>query len=76
MGLNNDDEWTPVVVRILESSASSTERAVFLHDAGIYKCGNHANILHLLGRSLESIPLLILQEFCPVVNKLNTHTPP
>ncbi|KAF5303937.1 hypothetical protein FQA39_LY01722 [Lamprigera yunnana] len=65
-GLNGHyDCWTAVSVRILEASATSTERAVFLHDAGIYRCGTHPHILKLLGRSLESVPLLLLQELCP-----------
>ncbi|KAK4877002.1 hypothetical protein RN001_009508 [Aquatica leii] len=65
-GLNGHQEnWTPVAVRILEASATSTERTVFLHDAGIYCCGEHPHILKLLGRSLESVPSLLLQELCP-----------
>ncbi|XP_049818372.1 uncharacterized protein LOC109603335 isoform X2 [Aethina tumida] len=64
---NGEDkrQWTPVVVRILEASASSKERVIFLHDATIYRCGSHPNLLSLIGRCLDTIPLLILQEFCP-----------
>ncbi|KAB0793142.1 hypothetical protein PPYR_12762 [Photinus pyralis] len=62
---DNCDIWSPVAVRILEASATSTERAVFLHDANIYRCGKHPHILKLLGRCLESVPLLLLQELCP-----------
>lgn len=54
-------------MRILEASATNTERAVFLHDAAIYRCGSHPNILQLLGRCLESVPLLLLQELYPQV---------
>lgn len=61
---NGKEKWAPVVVRILEASASTTERSVFLNDAHIYRCGEHPNILQLLGRCLESVPLLLLQEFC------------
>ncbi|KAK5642085.1 hypothetical protein RI129_008252 [Pyrocoelia pectoralis] len=64
-GLDDGSDWNPVAVRILEASATSTERAVFLHDANIYRCGKHPHILKLLGRCLESVPLLLLQELCP-----------
>lgn len=63
---NNPYDWTPVAVRILEATASVRERAAFLHDALIYRIP-HPNILKLLGRSLESIPFLLLQELCPQV---------
>ncbi|KRT78381.1 protein kinase, partial [Oryctes borbonicus] len=59
-----DSEWTPVVVRILEASATSRERLLFLNDAAIYKCGYHPHILRILGRSLDTVPLLLLQEYC------------
>lgn len=61
---NNPYSWTPVAVRILEATATVRERAAFLHDALIYR-ESHPNILQLLGRSLESIPFLLLQELCP-----------
>lgn len=64
---NGEQKWTPVVVRILEATASKRERVVFLHDAAIYKCGAHQNILKLFGRCLDTIPLLLLQEYCPQV---------
>lgn len=57
------DAWKPVVVRILEASASSRQRILFLHDASIYRCTPHPNILLLLGRSLDTVPLLLLQEY-------------
>ncbi|KAF5304433.1 hypothetical protein FQR65_LT07963 [Abscondita terminalis] len=63
--IGHQESWTPVAVRILEATATSAERAVFLHDAAIYRCGKHPHILKLLGRSLESVPLLLLQELCP-----------
>ncbi|CAH0546280.1 unnamed protein product [Brassicogethes aeneus] len=77
---NNHQQWTPVVVRILEASASSRERVIFLHDASIYRCGTHPNLLKLIGRCLDTIPLLLLQEYCPQgdlknylrLNKLNS----
>lgn len=65
---SDDQEWTPVVVRILEASATSRERLLFLNDATIYKCGYHPNILRLLGRSLDTVPLLLLQEYSPHVS--------
>lgn len=67
-GINENDpnNWTPVAVRILEAAASVRERAAFLHDALIYR-ESHPNILRLLGRSLESVPFLLLQELCPQV---------
>lgn len=65
--IDGAQKWTPVVVRILEATASTIERVVFLHDAAIYRCGVHANILRLFGRCLDTIPLLILQEYCPQV---------
>lgn len=65
---NNPYSWTPVAVRILEATATVRERAAFLHDALIY-LDAHPNILRLLGRSLESIPFLLLQELCPQVRE-------
>ena len=65
--IEGDKKWTPVVVRILEATASSRERVVFLHDATIYRHGAHPNILTLFGRCLDTIPLLLLQEYCPYV---------
>ncbi|XP_044259276.1 uncharacterized protein LOC123007849 isoform X2 [Tribolium madens] len=62
---DSEQKWTPVVVRILEATASKRERVVFLHDASIYRCGPHPNILKLIGRCLDTVPLLLLQEFCP-----------
>ncbi|GLV44784.1 Cadherin 96Ca [Carabus blaptoides fortunei] len=67
-GINNnqDDAWTPVAVRILESSASAHEQALFLHEAAIYRIEQpHQHVLKLWGRSLEATPLLLIQEFCP-----------
>ncbi|CAG9854337.1 unnamed protein product [Phyllotreta striolata] len=63
----NDEgqSWTPVVVRILEATSSQKEKMLFLRDAAIYKCGSHDNILSLIGRSLETVPFLLLQEYCP-----------
>ncbi|EEZ99620.2 uncharacterized protein LOC103313170 isoform X2 [Tribolium castaneum] len=63
--IDSEQKWTPVVVRILEATASKRERVVFLHDASIYRCGSHPNILKLIGRCLDTIPLLLLQEYCP-----------
>ncbi|XP_023311897.1 uncharacterized protein LOC108913857 isoform X2 [Anoplophora glabripennis] len=60
----NEQSWTPVVVRILEASASRKERVLFLNDAAIYRCGAHANVLSLIGRCLDTVPLLLLQEYC------------
>lgn len=65
--ITEDPEWTPVVVRILEASATSRERLLFLNDVVIYKCGNHPNVLKVLGRSLDTVPLLLLQEYCSQV---------
>ncbi|KAI4470225.1 serine/threonine-protein kinase lmtk1 [Holotrichia oblita] len=62
--ITENPEWTPVVVRILEASATSRERLLFLNDVVIYKCGYHPNILRVLGRSLDTVPLLLLQEYC------------
>lgn len=58
--------WTPVVVRILDANSSSKERVLFLHETSIYRCSSHPNVLKLLGRSLDTIPLLLLQEYCPL----------
>ncbi|XP_045462798.1 uncharacterized protein LOC123672648 [Harmonia axyridis] len=60
-----DHTWTPVVVRILDSTASAKEKVFFLHEAEIYRCGNHTNLLKLHGRCLDSEPFLLLQELCP-----------
>lgn len=65
---DEDQSWTPVVVRILEATSSQTEKILFLQDAAIYRCSSHTNILSLVGRSLESVPFLLLQEYCPQVS--------
>lgn len=62
--------WTPVAVRILEATASSQERAAFLNSALVYRCESHPNILRLLGKCVDSVPFLLIQEFCPQVNIL------
>ncbi|XP_056647700.1 uncharacterized protein LOC130452439 [Diorhabda sublineata] len=61
---NKKQNWTPVVVRILEATSSQNEKILFLQNAEIYKIGNHTNILTLVGRSLETVPYLLLQEWC------------
>nr|XP_022912483.1 uncharacterized protein PF11_0213-like isoform X2 [Onthophagus taurus] len=66
-GLNQDPsepEWTPVVVRILNASATPKGRVMFLHDVDVYRHGYHPNILRLWGRCLDTTPLLLLQEYC------------
>lgn len=68
----NEQIWTPVVVRILEASASTKDRVLFLHDANIYRCSPHPNVLSLLGRSLSTTPLLLMQEYCPKVTVIIT----
>ncbi|XP_074032381.1 uncharacterized protein isoform X3 [Leptinotarsa decemlineata] len=62
---NESNAWTPVVVRILDASSSQKEKILFLQDAAIYKCGSHGNILKLIGRCLDTVPYLLLQEYCP-----------
>lgn len=59
-----ENVWTPVAVRILETSASAHEQAIFLNEASIYKIESHPNVLKLLGHSLEAAPLLLIQEYC------------
>nr|CAI5819803.1 unnamed protein product [Callosobruchus analis] len=61
----NGQIWTPVVVRILDATSSQKEKVLFLQDAFIYKCGHHPNILALIGRCLDTVPFLLLQEYCP-----------
>ncbi|KAJ8941343.1 hypothetical protein NQ318_004787 [Aromia moschata] len=60
----SDSAWTSVVVRILDATASHRERVMFLNDAAIYRCGSHPHILSLFGRCLDTVPLLLLQEYC------------
>nr|CAH7759744.1 unnamed protein product [Callosobruchus chinensis] len=61
----NGQIWTPVVVRILDATSSQKEKVLFLQDASIYKCSHHPNILGLIGRCLDTVPFLLLQEYCP-----------
>lgn len=63
---NNGEVWTPVIIRILDTSSTDEERHKFLEEALIYKHGGHPNILSLIGRCFDSIPLLIIQEYCQV----------
>lgn len=49
----------------MEATASKKERILFLNDVSMYKCSPHPNILQLLGRSLDTIPMLVLQEYIP-----------
>lgn len=64
---DNQQAWTPVVVRILDATCSQKEKILFLQDAAIYRCGSHPNILSLIGRCLDTVPFLLLQEYCPQV---------
>ncbi|CAH1955895.1 unnamed protein product [Acanthoscelides obtectus] len=61
----NGQIWTPVVVRILDATSSQKEKVLFLQDASIYKCGEHPNILKQIGKCLDTVPFLLLQEYCP-----------
>ncbi|CAH1170022.1 unnamed protein product [Phaedon cochleariae] len=61
---NKGSAWTPVVVRILEATSSQKEKILFLQDASIYRCSRHENILTLVGRCLDTVPFLLLQEYC------------
>lgn len=63
---SNGEVWTPVIIRILDTSSTDEERLKFIKEAFIYKYGGHPNILSLIGRCFESIPLLIIQEYCQV----------
>lgn len=63
--------WSPVVVRILEATASSRQQSEFLQDAVVYCCHPHPNILKLIGRCFDTVPLLLLQESCPQVELLS-----
>lgn len=56
--------WAPVIVRILDAGAGANQRLHFLHDVTIYRVSEHANLLRLEGRCLDSVPLLLLQEYC------------
>ncbi|XP_072377014.1 uncharacterized protein [Diabrotica undecimpunctata] len=62
---NKGQSWSPVVVRILDTTSSQKEKILFLQNAAIYRTGAHANILSLVGKSLETVPYLLLQEYCP-----------
>lgn len=63
--ITSDDGWTPVAVRILETSASAHEQSLFLHEASMYRLEpSHPNMLQLLGHSLEATPLLLIHEYC------------
>lgn len=64
---NDAQSWTPVVVRILEANSSTKDRILFLNDANYYRFGTHPNILGLLGRSLDTVPMLLIQEYCSKV---------
>lgn len=67
---NNGEMWTPVVIRVLDCSSTNEEKIQFLEDASFYKYGGHPNILSLIGTCLETIPLLLIQEYCQVWNKI------
>ncbi|KAG5871594.1 hypothetical protein JTB14_010719 [Gonioctena quinquepunctata] len=62
---NRGHAWTPVVVRILEATSSQKDKLQFLQEAAIYRCGTHENILTLIGRCLDTVPFLLLQDYCP-----------
>lgn len=64
---NNVEMWKAVVIRILDSTSTKEERLRFLEDASLYKYGGHPNVLSLIGRCLETLPLLLIQEYCQVV---------
>ncbi|MCI4374280.1 hypothetical protein PGIGA_G00004530 [Pangasianodon gigas] len=53
-----------VVVKELKVSASPLEQRKFLAEAEPYKSLHHPNILQCLGQCSESIPYLLVMEFC------------
>lgn len=53
-----------VIVKVLRGDASDGEQMRFLDESRMYRDGNHANILKLLGHSIETHPFLLLMEFC------------
>ncbi|XP_053307848.1 serine/threonine-protein kinase LMTK3 [Spea bombifrons] len=59
-------DYTPaqVVVKELRVNASPLEQRKFLSEAQPYRSLQHPNILQCLGLSTETIPFLLIMEFC------------
>ncbi|CAL1295589.1 unnamed protein product [Larinioides sclopetarius] len=60
--INNSEEKTAVLVKILREEASPSEHLHFLHEVRPYRDLCHPNVVRLLGRCLESDPFLLLME--------------
>ncbi|GBN06968.1 Serine/threonine-protein kinase LMTK3 [Araneus ventricosus] len=60
--INNSEEKTAVLVKILREEASPSEHLHFLHEVRPYRDLSHPNVVRLLGRCLESDPFLLIME--------------
>ncbi|XP_055952078.1 uncharacterized protein LOC129988026 [Argiope bruennichi] len=60
--INNSEEKTAVLVKILREEASPSEHLHFLHEVRPYRDLAHPNVVRLLGRCLESDPFLLIME--------------
>jgi serine/threonine protein kinase len=59
---------TPVVVKILREDAPEEDRCLFMREVGALRALSHPNLLKVLGCSYDNEPLLVIMEFCPMVN--------
>lgn len=57
-----------VIVKILHEDATPTDQSYFLHEAKPFRNLKHPNVLHLVGRCLETHPFLLLFEECSTVS--------
>uniref|UniRef100_A0A2K5XMM0 non-specific serine/threonine protein kinase n=1 Tax=Mandrillus leucophaeus TaxID=9568 RepID=A0A2K5XMM0_MANLE len=64
-------DYTPaqVVVKELRASAGPLEQRKFISEAQPYRSLQHPNVLQCLGLCVETLPFLLIMEFCQLVRR-------
>ncbi|XP_008405694.1 mast/stem cell growth factor receptor kita isoform X2 [Poecilia reticulata] len=71
-GLSNADSVMTVAVKMLKSSAHSTEKEALMSELKVLSyLGNHINIVNLLGACTVGGPTLVITEYCCFGDLLN-----
>ncbi|XP_003973982.2 mast/stem cell growth factor receptor Kit isoform X1 [Takifugu rubripes] len=71
-GLANEDSMMTVAVKMLKSSAHSTEKEALMSELKVLiYLGNHINIVNLLGACTVGGPTLVITEYCCFGDLLN-----
>ncbi|KAM9006157.1 serine/threonine-protein kinase LMTK1 isoform 6-T6 [Sarcophilus harrisii] len=71
--VNSGISSTQVVVKELKVSASVQDQMQFLEEAQPYRALQHSNLLQCLAQCAEVTPYLLVMEFCPLGQLVDTH---